>query len=54
MRMPALSLLPELNNKPSFSCPVNVNMYLNVVARSEKSQTTSIQALSKQITLIHS
>ena len=43
MRMPALSLLPKLNNKPSFSCPVNVNIYVNVVTRLEKSQTTSIK-----------
>ena len=34
MRMPALSFLTELNNKPSFSCPVNVNIYLNVVKSS--------------------
>lgn len=51
MRMPALSLLPELDNKPSFSCPVNVNIYLNLL-RGWKNHR--LQALSKQITLIHS
>ena len=43
MRMPALSLLTELNIKPSFGWAVNVNIYFNVVTRSEKSQTTSIK-----------